>query len=283
MALNKERKEQLIKKVLPNARDREQLFREIYEKSADAVFVVDPEGIVKFLNPAAENLLDVPAEQMVGNLFRFRDYNKQPREVEIVRPCKNTLLAEIQTSEIHLSSGNLFVSILRDITELVRLREKLRAFAYVDELTGLCNRQGFLTLAHQQLKIASRSKKWLFFLLAHVNHMNWINDAFGNIKGDQTLIKVSTIFKETFRNADIIGRIGDHDFAALALEAHYSSSHIMSTRLQENLDNHNLREQRLYRLSLSIGTSFFTPELPCSIDELISRAEASMQAHKKAI
>lgn len=283
MDLNNERQEQLIKNVLPNAGEREQFFREIYERSAAAVFIVDPEGIVKFLNPAAEQLFDIPAEQMVGNLFRFRVYSEQPREVEIVRPGKNTLLAEMRTSEIHLPSGNLFVSILRDITELVRLREELRAVAYVDKLTGLCNRQGFLTLAHQQIKIAGRSKKWLFFLLAHVNHMNWINDAFGNLKGNQTLVEVTTIFKETFRNSDIIGRIGYHDFAALALEAHYSSSPIMSTRLQENLDNHNLKEQRLYRLSLSIGTAFFTPELPCSIDELISRAESSMRAHQKAI
>ncbi len=103
---------------------------------------------------------------MTGQLFRFRVYRDQPREIEIVRPGKDTRVAEMRTVKTQLPSGELFVSSLHDITELVRLREELRAVAFIDELTGLCNRQGFFTLAHQQLKIASRTRKWLFLLLA---------------------------------------------------------------------------------------------------------------------
>lgn len=280
MELTSGHQEKPINQVLRKAGEKEEFFRLIFENSADAIFASDPEGIVKFLNPAAERLFNLPAEQLVGQLFRFRVYSDQPREVEIIRPGNDTLVAEMRTIEIKLPSGNFYVSSLRDITGLVRLREELRAVAFIDELTGLCNRQGFFTLAQQQLKIASRTRKWLFFLLANVNHMKWINDAFGHVKGEQTLVETANILKGTFRNSDIIARIGENDFAALALEAHYSSSHIMSARLQKNLEDYNLREKQLYRLSLSTGIAFFDPDHTCSLDDLISRAETTMWAHK---
>jgi two-component system cell cycle response regulator len=214
-------------------------------------------------------------------LFRFRVSVSQLREVEITRPGKDTRIAEMRTQEIRLPSEIFFVISLRDITEWVQLRAGSHTATLVDELTGLCNRQGFLTLAQQQLKIANRTRKWLSFLVVNINHMKWINGAFGRAKVDQVLLGVAGILKATFRNSDIIARIGGDYFAVLALEAHYSSSHIMSARLQKNLENYNLRERQLYRLSLSTGFAFYDPDHPCSVDDLISRAEAAILANSQ--
>lgn len=277
-----EQQEKLIEQTIRDAGERERFFRLVYENSADAIFAADSEGIVKFLNPAAEQLFDTPAEHLMGQPFRFRVYSDQPHEVEIVRPGKDTRIAEMRTIEAQLPGGALFVSSFHDITELVRFRDELRAVAFIDELTGLCNRQAFFTLAHQQLKIASRNQKWLFLLIANVNHMKWINDAFGHNKGDQVLAEVADILRQTFRSSDIIARIGGDEFAALALEAHYSSSHLMTTRLLKNLEDYNLKGKRLYNLSLSLGTAFYDPEHPCPIDDLLTRANTTMWAQKRS-
>jgi diguanylate cyclase (GGDEF)-like protein len=280
MKRKKNEQDKLVEQVLTSTEEREEFFRLIYENSINAVFIIDKDGIVKFLNPAAEHLFDIPAEHMIEKLFRFRDYIDKTCEVEIVRPGKDIRLAEMLTLQIKLTNRTLFVIRLHDITELVRLREELRAVAFIDELTGLFNRQGFLTLSRQQLKIASRNKKWLFFVLADVSHMTWINDAFGHEKGDQLLTEIANIFKQVFRNSDIIARVGRNEFAALAIEAHYSSSNLIVTRLMQLLEDYNLKEKHLYQLSLDIGTAFYNPDNACSIDELISRAEASIYAHK---
>ena len=41
---------------------------------------------------------------------------------------------------------------LRDFTARKEMEEKLRTMSIVDELTGLYNRRGFITLSHKQLK-----------------------------------------------------------------------------------------------------------------------------------
>jgi diguanylate cyclase (GGDEF)-like protein len=280
MKRKKNEQDKLVEQVLTSTEERDEFFRQIYESSINAVFIIGEDGIVKFLNPAAERLLDISAEHMINKLFRFRNYIDKTCEVEIVRPGKDTRIAEMLTMEIKLTNKTLFVISLHDVTELVRLREELRAVAFIDELTGLFNRQGFMTLARQQLKIASRNKKWLFFFRADVSHMTWINDAFGQEKGDQLLTEVANIFKRVFRNSDIIARVGGDEFAALAVEAHYSSSNIIVTRLVQLLEDYNIKEKHLYQLSLDIGTAFYNPDNACSIEELKARADASIYAHK---
>ena len=265
-----------INEVIPDQREREEFLRHVYEKGNDAIIVFDPEGTVKLLNSAAERLFDIPAEHMVGRLFQFRAFTDKPREVEIVRSGKDTRIADLQTTEIQLPSGRLFVSSLHDVTELVRLRDELRAVAFVDNLTGLCNHAAFLILAEQQIKIASRTRKWLLFLLTTVDHMQWIHDAMGRHQAEQALIDTASILKQTFRNSDIIARIGDNEFAVLAIEAHYSSSHIVTARLYEHIEGYNVKQKKLYGLSLTLGTSFYDPDHPCSLDDLLARACATM-------
>ncbi len=48
---------------------------------------------------------------------------------------------------------------LIDVTERKQTEEQLRELAILDDLTGLYNRRGFITLAQQQLKSAHRAKR----------------------------------------------------------------------------------------------------------------------------
>jgi GGDEF domain-containing protein len=51
--------------------------------------------------------------------------------------------------------------------------------------------------------------------------------------------------------------------------------------LQDELEIRNKQENRLYTLSLCIGTAYYDTEELCSIDELINRAKESMTEQKK--
>ncbi|MFQ5841976.1 MAG: HD domain-containing phosphohydrolase, partial [Thermodesulfobacteriota bacterium] len=170
---------------------------------------------------------------------------------------------------------------VREVLEKQRLAVELRNLILVDGLTGLNNRRGFMILVQQQLKLANRTKMGLLLLFADVDNLKWTNDVLGHNKGDQALIATANILKQTFREPDIIARIGGDEFAVLAIESRKQSAEILMSRLQEKLDAHNAKGRRSYKLSLSVGIAYYDPKCPCSIDELLERADRSMYEQKR--
>ena len=173
------------------------------------------------------------------------------------------------------------VGALLDITDRKRTEEALRTLSLSDELTGLYNRRGFFTLAEQQLKIAKRMKKKMLLLFVDLDDLKLINDNHGHNEGDLALIEIANALKKTFRESDLIARIGGDEFATLVTETEGSNAEILSTRLLEGLREHNAKKSRGYNLSISIGISRYDPETPSTIDELLSLADKLIYKQKK--
>lgn len=168
-----------------------------------------------------------------------------------------------------------------DITEYKQAEEALRAASLVDELTGLYNRRRFLALGEHQLKIASRMKRRLSLLFIDLDGLKWINDSHGHTEGDMALVETASILRETFRESDVIARIGGDEFAVLVTETTCAGTEILTTRLQENVTAHNDRGTRRYKLSFSVGVAQFDPEYPVSIHEMLAQADALMYEQKR--
>ncbi len=115
-----------------------------------------------------------------------------------------------------------------------------------------------------------------------MDKMKWINDTLGHDVGDEALVESANVLKGTFRESDIIGRMGGDEFAVLVMEAGKESDKIISDNLQNRLDAFNSQTKRAYKLSLSIGIACYDPEEPCSMDELISQADKLMYKHKQS-
>jgi diguanylate cyclase (GGDEF)-like protein/PAS domain S-box-containing protein len=171
--------------------------------------------------------------------------------------------------------------VIEDVTERKRMEEALRALSLRDELTGLYNRRGFLTLAEQQLKVADRVKKGMLLIFADLDGMKEINDTLGHPEGDRALIDVGYILKKTFRESDIIARFGGDEFVVLSLETPESSADILTERLSEHMTYHNRYENRPYKLSVSTGIARYDPENPLSLHDLLIRADRKMYENKK--
>ncbi len=158
--------------------------------------------------------------------------------------------------------------------------EALVALSLTDELTGLSNRRRFFVLAEQCLKVAIRAKRRSWLLYIDMDDLKWINDHRGHKEGDQALITLGDILKKTFRESDIIARIGGDEFAVL-LESSDENNEILIARLNENITDHNAKVSKEYKLSVSVGAVQFDPGSPISIDELLSKADALMYAQKR--
>lgn len=176
--------------------------------------------------------------------------------------------------------SNLLVRSIRYAIERQRLMEEVRSQSIIDELTKLHNRRGFLTLGQQQLKIANRTKRGILLFFIDLDNMKKINDTLGHHEGDLALMEIATVLRETFRDYDIIARIGGDEFVVLAIDVSESSAEIITARLRENLRIRNSYGKHPYKLSISMGTVYQDSEFPCSINELLARADSLMYEQK---
>jgi len=176
--------------------------------------------------------------------------------------------------------SNLLVRSIRYAIERQRLMEEVRSLSIIDELTKLHNRRGFLTLAQQQLKVANRTKRGMLLFFMDLDNMKKINDTLGHHEGDLALMEIAAVLKETFRDSDIIARIGGDEFVALVIDIPESSGEIFNARLRENLRARNSQGKHPYKLSMSMGIAHYDSEFPCSIDELLARADSLMYEQK---
>lgn len=260
----------------------DELFHKIIEKNADGIVVVDSDGIVRFVNPAAESLFGLVTNDLLGKSFGFPVVGDETAEIEIIRRAGKTIIAQMRVAEMDLKGQTFCLVGLRDMTELIDLREELQTRSLMDELTGLYNRRAFLNMAEQQLKIANRTKRGLFVLFADLDGLKGINDTFGHSEGDRALVEAASVLKETFRESDIVGRIGGDEFAIVAIESSGASAKVVSTRLQKNLVARTAKGNPSYKLSLSVGAAYYDPECPCSIEEVMARADKLMYEQKRS-
>jgi diguanylate cyclase (GGDEF)-like protein len=153
--------------------------------------------------------------------------------------------------------------------------------AFTDQLTGLYNRRGFINLAERQIKFSKRSKQKLLLFFVDVDKMKWINDNFGHEEGDKALINAARVLVKSFRESDIVSRVGGDEFAILAIDAHDKTAEGQLERLHKLIKKSNSRRNRKYDLSISIGHAVFDPRHPVSLDELMSCADLHMYEEKK--
>jgi len=198
-----------------------------------------------------------------------------------VRKDGSVIFIEASVASIMYHGEPASLAYLRDITERRQLEEKLRAMSIVDDLTGVYNRRGFITLAQQQLKLANRTKKRMDLFFIDLDGMKRINDVLGHQEGDAAIIEAAGILRRTFRKSDIIGRLGGDEFAVLAIDTNGDrENEELTRRLHGILESHNRPETRKFKLALSVGAASYEPDNPVDLDHLIARADTLMYKEK---
>src|SRR5579859_5427337 len=221
-----------------------------------------------------------------GSLFTDEFLSDIPEEDN--RELGNLLQRLEDFSETALSDSEelfRFRDLLIEASQSLFLRWKvlnqLRTMALTDELTGLYNRRGFLLLGEHNLRLSLRNSKPLFLFFADVDGLKRINDLCGHVDGDALLVCCGEVLKMTFRESDLIARIGGDEFAILTQCDSFESCDAISKRLRSSLDLMNRDVLAPYCLSLSFGAARFDPASPVSLTELLSVADREMMKRKQ--
>jgi len=246
-----------------------------------AVVVVSEDNVIRHANPGAERLFGVSATELVGRPFPFTLHPDESQEVQAVQAPDQSWTAEMCVVQVEQKGARYFVASLRDLADRDQLHEVLRSTVLYDELTGLLNRNGYFTLTRQQVKVAERSQRGMVILLVDIDGMSDINQEHGRDTGDEALREAAGVLRRTFRDSDILGRIGGDVFAVTCIEAHRDSAGILLARLREGFWQWNARSSNGYQLSVSIGYARYNPMRPESIENLLSAAEAELVLYRK--
>ncbi len=178
-------------------------------------------------------------------------------------------------------SSRKVLALSKNVSELKLIEKELRDAVLTDDLTGLYNRKGFVTLVDHYIRIAERQKRNLYLLFADVDDLKAINDVFGHGVGDETLRNTANILKNTFRESDIVARVGGDEFIAIPIGSSQRDVNRVVSRLQRELALFNSTRNSQPFLSISYGVSCYCPERPCSVEELLLRADQSMYEQKR--
>ncbi len=100
--------------------------RTIINGNADGIIVVDRDGVVCFVNQAAESLIDRKAEELVGELFGFPVAAGDAEEINLVRRDEEICVAEMRVVKTEWEGEPAYLVSMRDITEKKQAEEALR-------------------------------------------------------------------------------------------------------------------------------------------------------------
>jgi PAS domain-containing protein len=81
-------------------RESEARFRSLIEKNADGIIIIDNDGKIAFINPAAEALFQRAADELVGEAFGFPLVAGEIAEIDISRKGGEIATVQMRSAEI---------------------------------------------------------------------------------------------------------------------------------------------------------------------------------------
>ncbi len=285
-------------------------FRSLVQGSSDVIMIAAPNGILRYVSPAAAGVYGRPADELVGselaNLIHPEDLGCVVHEVRrflAARPQEEpTTRIECRfrsgdggwlnvESTVNRHHGGLIFN-SRDVTERVRLQAQLQHNAEHDPLTDLPNRALFTRRVQQALSGRRSSDRGpalrnTAVLFIDLDGFKAVNDTIGHQAGDELLVQAARRLQDAVRQGDTASRLGGDEFAALIVgdgtrDRSARERHILelADRLRVTLSQPYAIDGNDVRVNASIGVAFAEPGLGAG--ELLRNADLAMYRAKAA-
>lgn len=177
---------------------------------------------------------------------------------------KNHMEAETLDRVLH---GALERNTLKGLADLLR-----------DPLTGLYIRDGFLTLGSHIMDSTKERGGTLVLLCVRFENLERIRKEFGHSGAESSLRDVATLLARSLRRSDLIARIGESQFAALAVNAVEPSAPVLLQRLRKRLEALNHANSRYGPLELRMVARFWAGKGARTFAEFLDEVEWGLRA-----
>lgn len=149
-----------------------------------------------------------------------------------------------------------------------------------DQLTGVLNRRGLEDMFNKEVARALRHDTVICVGLLDIDNFKKLNDSLGHDVGDQALIHLASVCRETLRPQDTVARYGGEEFIILLPETPLEDASVALTRLQRELTKKFfLNDNEKVLITFSAGVTQMQPE--DTQTTVIKRADEAMYKAKQ--
>lgn len=279
----------------------------LLEQAPLGVFeLCDQTGTVRTGNPMGARLLGYQPEQLIGHQLSDWVHPEDQANLQILDQLlqKKQTRCELEArflrdgadpfwGRLHASLVSdpghrpIVLALLEDITDyraamekLVLQSKELEELSLTDALTGLTKRRGFLSIGKKLMLVFEREVESAAVVFIDLNDLKKTNDSMGHDVGDEMLIEFAQVLRETFRQADLVARLGRDEFTLLAANVEPAQQLLLTARLEAQLDRLNSSGKRPYRLACALGMAFFHPKENKDLEALLKQADSLMYEDK---
>jgi diguanylate cyclase (GGDEF)-like protein/PAS domain S-box-containing protein len=174
-----------------------------------------------------------------------------------------------------------YIAVMRDISNIKQSQQQLELLANYDGLTGLGNRNLFLTHLKAGIERAARHNRKLALIFIDLDNFKVINDTLGHDVGDVLLAEVARRLKQAVRQEDVVCRLGGDEFTVYVED--FVDPQALSSTAQRLVD----AASEPYQISghdifvtASVGISIY-PTDGTTISELVKNADTAMYKVKE--
>ena len=183
--------------------------------------------------------------------------------------------AEFAEHEFHLARS--FGDAAALALDNAQIRARLEHLAQTDSLTSLYNHRYFHERLRSELTRASRSHDTVAVLMFDLDDFKRVNDVYGHGVGDQLLIQVARVARDTVRGSDVVCRIGGEEFGVIMPSCDAGDALGLASRLSDALRDVDIEPAGRITVSMGVAQG---PEHAMNPRELVSCAEAAMMTAK---
>lgn len=292
---------QAFNNMREQVRSRQSRLELILDNAGEGIITIDSDGFIETFNTAAQQLFGFSAEEALGaysghiiklsesrvhgDFLEFckhnspMDSNRINETVLSVRHKDGTMFPmSINVSDLWVEGRQLFIAIVEDISERMALMENLRTMAEHDSLTGLYNRDYFMTELDRVVENIKRGvRNDLALLYIDLDNFKFVNDTMGHLAGDQLLVEVTDMLSRRTRKSDLLARLGGDEFALLiygTTEEHVAAA---AESYRKLLADYVFKyDGRIVNIGCSIGVTLFGQQPQIKEDILV---EADIACH----
>jgi diguanylate cyclase len=159
---------------------------------------------------------------------------------------------------------------------------RLGVLATQDELTGVCNRRHFMSLAEREVARCRRYDTDSAVLLIDADHFRRVNDTHGHLAGDALLREMARVASRALRQPDMLARFGGEELAVFLPHTDPLGALDVAERVREQVGSLRLLWQgRKVGTTVSIGVAALGSG-HASLEALIRDADAALHEAKQA-
>ncbi len=277
------------------------------ESIAEGVITTDNDGLIDYMNQAAETLIgtnrDDATGHRIGELFTLVDdadrrplgdpverslamrrrVNMGRRAVMVTTDGEHEHSVEITASPIRGPGSSISgtVVVFHDVGEIRGLTRRMSYQATHDPLTGLINRREFERRLDEAMDDAHAEEAIHMLFYMDLDRFKAVNDSCGHLAGDNMLREVANLIKEQVRDSDFVGRLGGDEFGALLIGCPIEKARQIATDICNAIADYRfVWKDKIFNIGISIGLVEIS-HISGTLQDVMSAADSACYVAKQ--